>query len=71
MSRSELYAVALAEYVAKHRDEEVTSKLNEVLAEESSSVDPALRTAQAKSISPGTPRLMGRVDAGLRRVLAL
>lgn len=53
VSRSELYAVALAEYVAKHRDEEVTSKLNEVLAEESSGIDPALRTAQARSIGPG------------------
>ena len=50
MSSSEL---GFAEYVAKHRDEEVTSKLNEVLAEESSGVDPALRTAQARSIGPG------------------
>lgn len=57
MSRSELYAVALAEYLAKHRDADVTAKLNEVLAEESSSVDPALRTAQARSVgSAGLPR---------------
>ena len=53
MSRSELYAVALAEYLVKHRDEDVTSKLNEVLADESSGVDPALRAAQARSVGPG------------------
>lgn len=53
MSRSELYAVALAEYVAKHRDEEITLRLNEVLAAESSGVDPALRVAQARSVASG------------------
>ena len=53
MSRSELYAVALAEYLAKHRDADVTAKLNEVLADESSGVDPALRTAQARSVGSG------------------
>jgi len=50
MSRSELYAVALAEYLAKHRDADVTAKLNEVLADEPSGVDPALRAAQARSV---------------------
>ena len=53
MSRSELYAVALAEYLAKHRDADVTSRLNEVLADEPSGVDPALRSAQARSIGSG------------------
>lgn len=53
VSRSELYAVALAEYVAKHRDADVTSKLNEVLAGESSGVAPALRAAQARSVGSG------------------
>ena len=53
VSRSELYAVALGEYVAKHRDPEVTAKLNEVLADESSTVDRALRTAQARSVGSG------------------
>lgn len=53
MSRSALYAVALAEYVAKHRDEETTVKLNEVFAAESSGVDPALRLAQARSVGSG------------------
>ena len=54
MSRSELYGVALAEYLARHRDADVTSRLNEVLAEESSDVDPALRRAQARSVRTET-----------------
>ncbi|MEX1256409.1 MAG: ribbon-helix-helix protein, CopG family [Gemmatimonadota bacterium] len=50
MSRSELYATAVAEYLAKHRGADVTGKLNEVYSEEPSGVDPALRSAQAKSV---------------------
>ena len=50
MSRSQLHAMALAEYVTKHRDEEITSRLNEVLAAESSGVDPALRAVQVRSV---------------------
>ena len=53
MSRSELFAIALAEYLAKHRDENVTAKLNEVLADQPSGLDPALRTAQARSVGSG------------------
>ncbi len=53
MSRSELYAVALAEYLAKHRDADITSKLNEVLADAATDVDPALRAAQARSVGAG------------------
>ena len=51
VSRSELYATAVSEYLAKHRDEDVTAKLNEVFADESSGLDPALRAAQARSVS--------------------
>ena len=50
VSRSELYATALAEFVAKHTDAEVTARLNEVYAHEDSSLDPALRGAQRESI---------------------
>jgi len=50
VSRSELYATALAEYVAKHRDAEVTEKLNEVYAAEPSGLDASLREAQARSV---------------------
>ena len=53
VSRSTLYATAVSEYLAKHCDEDVTSKLNEVYADESSGLDPALRAAQARSVSSG------------------
>jgi metal-responsive CopG/Arc/MetJ family transcriptional regulator len=51
LSRSELYARAVAEYVAKHRDEDVTAQLNKVFAGEGSGLDPSLRSAQARSVS--------------------
>jgi metal-responsive CopG/Arc/MetJ family transcriptional regulator len=50
VSRSHLYATAVAEYVAKHRTGDVTARLNEVYAEEPSGVERALRTAQARSV---------------------
>jgi len=50
VSRSELYADAVAEYLAKHRGQDVTARLNEVYADESSGLDPALRSAQSRSI---------------------
>ena len=37
----------------KRADRKVTRKLNEVLAEESSAIDPAVRKAQARSIDAG------------------
>ena len=49
LSRSELYARAVAEYLAKHRDQDVTARLNAVYAEEESGIDPRLRKAQARS----------------------
>lgn len=51
VSRSELYARAVAEYLAKHRDEDVTERLNEVFADEPSGLHPSLRAAQARSLS--------------------
>ena len=50
VSRSELYAEAVAEYLAKHRGEALTSRLNEVYGDEASGIDPALRSAQARSL---------------------
>ena len=50
LSRSELYATAVAEYLAKHRGEDVTARLNDVFADHPSGVDPAVRSAQARSI---------------------
>ena len=52
VSRSELYAEAVAEYLAKHRNEDVTARLNEVYADEASGVDQTLRSAQARSLGP-------------------
>lgn len=50
LSRSELYARAVEEFLARHRDEDVTARLNEVYSEEPSGIDPALRGAQARSL---------------------
>jgi len=50
MSRSRLYASAIAEYVAKHLEAKVTDRLNSVYAEQSSRLDPEVREAQRRSI---------------------
>ena len=50
LSRSELYARAVAEHVARHRDLDVTARLNAVYAEEDSPIDPALRKVQVRSV---------------------
>ena len=49
--RSESYANAVAEYVAKHRNEDITAKLNAVYADLPGEIDPALRRAQARSVA--------------------
>ena len=46
VSRSELYARAIAEYVKHTRDDEITARLNEVYAETSSELDPTLHRLQ-------------------------
>lgn len=51
VSRSQLYATAVAEYLAKHRDQDVTARLNEVFDHEPSGVSVQLRSAQARSVS--------------------
>lgn len=50
MSRSELYAKALADYIRKYNDEQITDQLNEVYATESSSLPPVIETLQFLSI---------------------
>ena len=52
VSRSELYARAVEEYVAKHRHEDITDRLNQVYDTEEAALDPALRQAQARSVGP-------------------
>ncbi len=50
MSRSQLYAKALAEYVSKHRDDDVTAALNRVYAQQPSELDPVLAAMQFTSL---------------------
>ena len=54
VSRSELYARAVEEYVAKHRGEDVTASLNRLYSQEESGLDPSLREAQARSLRADT-----------------
>lgn len=50
VSRSRLYATALAEFIAKHRGRRTTQRLNAVYATEDSRLDPRLRRLQARSL---------------------
>lgn len=50
VSRSQLYARAVEEYLAKHRDQDITARLNDVYGEEDSGLDPALHRSQARSV---------------------
>jgi metal-responsive CopG/Arc/MetJ family transcriptional regulator len=50
VSRSQLYATALAEYLAKFRSEGVTSRLNAVYAAAPDAADGALKAAARKSV---------------------
>lgn len=51
VSRSELYATAVAEFVAKHRGEDITARLDAVYADLSGDIDHGLRRAQARSVA--------------------
>ena len=50
VSRSELYARALAEFVAKHKGSDLTRRLDAVYAEEESRLDAAVTAAQLKAL---------------------
>jgi metal-responsive CopG/Arc/MetJ family transcriptional regulator len=52
VTRSRLYATALADFVAKHRGRKVTDRLNALYATEQSRVDPAVRRLQRRSVGP-------------------
>ena len=49
ISRSQLFATALAEYVAKHESRKTTDRLNAVYTGDPSTLDPALHRAQRRS----------------------
>ncbi|MEW6128067.1 MAG: hypothetical protein AB1757_13590 [Acidobacteriota bacterium] len=46
MSRSEFYTKAILAYLQEHRDVDVTAKLNEVYAQNSSAIDKELSKVQ-------------------------
>ncbi len=50
MSRSELYARAVEEYIGEHRHSRVREKLDEIYASESAAIDPTMLNAQAASL---------------------
>jgi hypothetical protein len=50
LSRSELYAKAMEEFISAHKNQGVTEKLNEIYGQNSSSIDPELIQLQLASI---------------------
>ena len=50
VSRSRLYATALADYVAKHCGRKTTDRLNAVHDDKPERLDPVVRRAQRRSI---------------------
>ena len=50
VSRSRLYATALAEFLAKHRGRKITQRLDAVYVSEDSRVDSAARRMQKQSL---------------------
>ncbi len=50
VSRSRLYATALADFLAKHRGRKVTERLNAVYATEDSRLPSAVRRLQGRSL---------------------
>lgn len=51
LSRSQLYAVALQEYLRSHKPDQITEQLDAVYADEDSSLDPLFVSLQAHTIS--------------------
>jgi metal-responsive CopG/Arc/MetJ family transcriptional regulator len=50
MSRSELYATALKEFLERRESSKITERINRVYSKESSKLDPALHSAQMHSL---------------------
>jgi metal-responsive CopG/Arc/MetJ family transcriptional regulator len=51
VSRSELYATAVGEYVRRLRSSDVTERLNRVYATQESMLDPCLAELQARALA--------------------
>ena len=52
VSRSQLYATAISEFLDRQQRNAVTERLNEVYSRRPAKVDPALHRAQLKSLDP-------------------
>ena len=50
MSRSQLYATALAEFLDRRRTTKITERIDRVYSKEPSELDPALHSAQMRSL---------------------
>ncbi len=50
LSRSEVYAAALGEFIRERHDLHITERLNEVYAKDDSDLDPAIRQLQTISL---------------------
>ena len=51
LSRSQLYAVALQDYLQAHKQDQITQQLDALYANESSSLDPLFVQLQAHTLS--------------------
>jgi len=50
MSRSELYAKAVSNYINAHKNEAVTKALDQIYAKEKSEIDPVINVMQLRSL---------------------
>ena len=50
VSRSKLYATALADFLERHQSDTITERLNEIYKRRPAKLDPALHRAQLKSL---------------------
>lgn len=50
VSRSQLYATAISEFLERQEDSAITERLNQVYSRRSAKVDPAFHRAQLKSL---------------------
>jgi hypothetical protein len=58
LSRSRLYATAIADFLERQRSRDVTRRLNEVYDRRPAKVDPAIARAQLKSLPKDSNRLL-------------
>jgi metal-responsive CopG/Arc/MetJ family transcriptional regulator len=54
MSRSQLYARAVREFIQQHDDDIITKRLNDLYKDEPSGLDPTLQSIQARSVDSGS-----------------